>query len=1099
MSSGFYGNITSQSKTQFNFDKIFPNRTLMDTNVDSDGVFIGRYVLVEYDIDSSNNYITAYTDGTNFYTSPAFEETTIIEPKNNIIVQVVETDGKMALYRGIQGSWVKVTSADSEYVYNYNVDIAVYGAGRGFDSTVWQKIFTDGQQKYVMIAELNSVVPTFGISADAPSMVPITPHFDKRSTNTYYNLHWQPTWGFRIKSAYKDEEGSDGLEYSSDEKVTWIESKYDEETQSIITTSNVVDGAIFYNKDGFDPKVRSYVENLENHIKIAPTGKSGLEYSNHSDDGSTSIQPDIQELSIILPAIGNTISDIWDLTYGKERNLDINWNSYNGLRLVKERPNSSGFDYAVEDVQTIAGVINSVHDLMGQVIIDDIPADYKDLDEDSIYYSSDSGAYYRKFINYAYNKVDNVDLITSEQLYSPAGTLIDYIPNKYYTAHGSKDYYLEKGSKFYNSRNYYEVEMQETPLSTDYEKGTLYYKQGNSYILENNETARNVEYYKITDSAKIEKFYQENYYFYKDASGKYAQDASKTMTKGREYFTIEGGQTTVIMVEKTDEQGKKYYEEQTINVGGTPVKVYLTQFEDNVYYLKVNETNYNLMTKDDITKEYQSVYTLSAEKQPTFYSSGVYYYKENDNYIFDKLGNVYDKNKIYYTKQSVVKTANFYHPDSFYYTLNGEYILDSNPTLTVGRTYYIKNNLYVVEDENEVLLRGMPWDETKTPPTGVSVGFRTGIIDLEELEGFARSFNTIHGLILHLRSILDDIEADSRDTSTIRGCINTIKDIIAMFGDLTPGKIMITDEYGRISGASYSDDAWINIAVNDNMDSPSISITHADAQAASSTVGQSADATLSFGEGFTTIQTGIDSKGHVKTLEAKTITLPLPSLSTTGSGILTGLALDPSAGKFDATYTNINDILLTGYQKSLSSGALAAVDSLKEALSKIENNIEAVNTLASETSSNLTQEVSDRKAAITSIEGQIGAETAARQTAIGTINSDLQSLSNRATQLETSVTGINSTLQTLDTDIQGLDAGVQGLNSSIGEINTKTSETAEEVESIKNSIIENETQGLLRWYSQETEPEDLKALWFDSLNNAIKIYNGTTWVSLLVA
>ena len=44
------------------------------------------------------------------------------------------------------------------------------------------------------------------------------------------------------------------------------------------------------------------------------------------------------------------------------------------------------------------------------------------------------------------------------------------------------------------------------------------------------------------------------------------------------------------------------------------------------------------------------------------------------------------------------------------------------------------------------------------PPAGVSVGFRTGVIDLEELEGFARSFNTIHGLILHLRSILDDIE-----------------------------------------------------------------------------------------------------------------------------------------------------------------------------------------------------------------------------------------------------------------------------------------------------------------------------------------------------
>ena len=33
-------------------------------------------------------------------------------------------------------------------------------------------------------------------------------------------------------------------------------------------------------------------------------------------------------------------------------------------------------------------------------------------------------------------------------------------------------------------------------------------------------------------------------------------------------------------------------------------------------------------------------------------------------------------------------------------------------------------------------------------------------------------------------------------------------------------------------------------------------------------------------------------------------------------------------------------------------------------------------------------------------------------------------------------------------------------------------ETAKEVESIKNSILESETQGLLRWYSQETEPEE---------------------------
>ena len=46
---GFYGNITNTSKTTFQFDKIYPNRLSMDANVNNDGIFIGRYVLVEYD------------------------------------------------------------------------------------------------------------------------------------------------------------------------------------------------------------------------------------------------------------------------------------------------------------------------------------------------------------------------------------------------------------------------------------------------------------------------------------------------------------------------------------------------------------------------------------------------------------------------------------------------------------------------------------------------------------------------------------------------------------------------------------------------------------------------------------------------------------------------------------------------------------------------------------------------------------------------------------------------------------------------------------------------------------------------------------------
>jgi len=41
-----------------------------------------------------------------------------------------------------------------------------------------------------MVAELNTVVPTFDISVDAPTQMPIAPHFDAASTDVYYNLHW---------------------------------------------------------------------------------------------------------------------------------------------------------------------------------------------------------------------------------------------------------------------------------------------------------------------------------------------------------------------------------------------------------------------------------------------------------------------------------------------------------------------------------------------------------------------------------------------------------------------------------------------------------------------------------------------------------------------------------------------------------------------------------------------------------------------------------------------------------------------------------------------------------------------------------------------
>jgi len=53
---------------------------------------------------------------------------------------------------------------------------------KSYDST------TDGW-RYVLIAEMNTVVPTFHLAVDAPEYTTTAPYFDRDSTNIDYYLH----------------------------------------------------------------------------------------------------------------------------------------------------------------------------------------------------------------------------------------------------------------------------------------------------------------------------------------------------------------------------------------------------------------------------------------------------------------------------------------------------------------------------------------------------------------------------------------------------------------------------------------------------------------------------------------------------------------------------------------------------------------------------------------------------------------------------------------------------------------------------------------------------------------------------------------------
>lgn len=241
---GFYGNITNTNKTSFNFDKVYPNRYLMDQWATADGVFLGRYVLVEYDIETKKEDYSI--DG--------------IYPEDS-------AEGK------------------TFYEINYLIDKTQYGTtSRLYDSTVWQKVYTDDGERYVMIAELNSVVPALRLTIDKPEEgQPGVPRFSEESNNIDYQLHWQPQWGFQV-------------------------------------------GKIEFNEAGFDKNNANAEVNRTDRIYFTK-GQSNNTYPVYDTDPATGTEyiarmekaDDIQILNIDLPSIGNMVSRGYDVIYGENR------------------------------------------------------------------------------------------------------------------------------------------------------------------------------------------------------------------------------------------------------------------------------------------------------------------------------------------------------------------------------------------------------------------------------------------------------------------------------------------------------------------------------------------------------------------------------------------------------------------------------------------------------------------------------------------------------------------------------------------------------------------------------------------------------------
>ena len=1170
---GFYGNITNIARTSFQFDRIYSSRFLMDQSANSDGVYAGRYVLVNYEDSAGYDYyVPGYktTDGTNFYFGSSINGEVLtrfkwVETKAEATDADVLYNGqiisippdhvhnvadplsttwefwKVINYETIDGvNYATFEEYSDIYSANYNIDVDYYHTSRGYDSTVWQKTYQDNVDKYVMVAELNTVVPTFDIAADAPRMVPLTPHFGADSSNVYYKLHWSPPWGFRVKAVdpalqipVLDKTGAGSRKnggaltsastdtttilydqetdkFLSDETTNWYKTVYTvddvngERAIDYVLTVDNNDGdwipvdenlrdrpvdnlpqaviepqaAIYYNKAGFNPAIVSYgyvrrridsaeykpekyykkengvykiatdlnfdteaeyYEKIDDHILLEPTGKSGHVYDAHDGTVIDTVQPDTQELSIMLPTIGNTIAAVWDLIYGSEsinkdsnRNLDITWESAresldrHGLRLVTDYNfDDTTYSYNKENIETVAGALNSVYDLLGMVIISDttenLTANINSLDERRIYYDKDLHTFNRKHKGYTYTPVantvytyaaqsdvtasnyepgkyyyslngsyviDNTNTITAGRTYylrslapSSRYTVVnnlqqfsgltyayqDYLGEDDATHKNKKDYVRDP--KYYKDKTYYnwdQIRATNYPNLADSYTGNTYYRlDGYNYIKAKEDIPyASSSYFSYIAQNRVsiksqgyDGIYLPGKYLYKDGDT-YRIDTSTYMTNGRAYYKLESNQATidgaiytrsVTYVQANLGQngqfyspGVYYYADSSSPDGYT---LATGAYDSSIrYFIKnetltlVNSSDYYSVSGDDVTliqfhdgefftlegEDYiaisnlsnvmnidpEEIYVLRKRSsagepgrdgtyrlnnsdyhdetvsamiiQDQYYEPNQFHYLTTDangytSYILDKYPRKMHGSN-YYTIEVVGNPVNLTFYDSYtYYQLNestGEYILLTSDTKPSG-TIYKRNAYYVINDTAKIYSKGAVWSfDAKYVPSTVTLGTRTEHWELQPITEFGRTINTMHGMLLKMRSILEYDDQDTRDLRTVQGALNTLADKIAQFSTFTTGQIVIVDAYGRLHSAALSSTNWTEIVVDPSADAPSVKINHKFNAGTSTTTSLDLKTTTGANTSFTNITTIPDAMGHQVAVDTKTIYLP---------------------------------------------------------------------------------------------------------------------------------------------------------------------------------------------------------------------------------
>lgn len=1041
-----------------------------------------------------------------------------ITGRDNFYICVGKDEDGYAIFK------LLTVSSNDTYMENYNIDRLAFGSDKSYDSTVWRKSFKNNKEYYLMIAELNTKTPSFGITVDAPTMAPIPPHFGTDSNNMNYNLHMQPSWGLRVKEANIDEYGSDGVELPSDEIVTRVTSEYDQNAGVIHHKTEKVNGAIFYNKDGFDIQQSNHSDILDS-IQVKPTGKSGKEYNVHIGDHEDNKNIDIYEMSMMLPTIGNSVASLYDLAYGvndltKKRYLDVEWKDATDKTLKTGDLNIGG---ATRNLSTIAGCINSAHDLMGMIIIEKDSAlsqeEVNDADPSKIYNYNNN--YYIKHETYDYTEVEyqyevinldedtysphtyyikdgdnyimsssdfNSNIIYYQKTFSGALdkiNLLSYQKDRYYYKDKNLNYILDTNENFSDNFNYYDISVLDIEL-TPYKPYVYYSRLNGNYYLETNDTFNDsIPYFTITDVKIVNKpFYQPRKYFYVDENtGKTYLDTSRDFTPDRIYYTEVTG--SIEVDESTGE----------INPSAVVIedsKIDLIGFEYNKYYYR-NANDYFVLQDIDYIDKDQTYFTIKTFLfTGDFYVSDFYYYKDGNNYLLDTdLEMTPDREYAIIENETLLDK--FYRENIYYYVNEyGKLVLDTSSIMTEGRQYYIKHKYYIMDDLLNKLNIGSIWNENITAvPASIKIGDRHSRYEMIPLVEYADKNSTINGIIVELKNLIENNDKLSRKNTTLSGTLNLLNDKLNQFEDFKPGQILLTDIYGRVNTVKPEEDTWLSVKINPYGVHPRLIYTHKDANVDNNTTTVTGNETPNFGATFKIPEISYDLKGHISGINTHTVKVPLPSLKddkSNNADVITQLSLTAETGALATTRTNIGNLLITGYTKANTKQELLATDSLNVALGKLEKNIEqeesdrktAINNLDyADQNANTTQFVSK----VTETDGIISVE---RANAGGLLITGYSKAANKATILATD--SLNIALGKLEKNIEQEESDRKAAinNLDYQDQNANTTQFVSKVTETDGVIsVERANAGglLITGYNKATKKSSLLAT--DSLNIAL--------------